>query len=78
MALRAGAVVALPAKPETVRMTFWVVQLLLLATIPLAAEMARERNRSARGWAWTAVLIGPLAPVALFLMGDAKHPAPAN
>lgn len=59
-------------------MTFWVVQLLLLATIPLAAEMARERNRSARAWAWVAVLIGPFAPVALLLVGDAKHAAPAN
>ena len=56
-------------------MSWWVFQLLLLATIPLAADMARERGRSARNWAWTAVLIGPFAPLALACLGDAKHPA---
>lgn len=59
-------------------MSWWVVQLLLLATIPLSAEMARERLRSPRAWAWTAVLIGPLAPLMLAVLGDAKRPAPAN
>jgi hypothetical protein len=60
-------------------MWWWLVlQLLLLATIPLAADMAHDRDRSVRGWAWTAVLVGPLAPLALFLLGKAKHPAPAN
>jgi hypothetical protein len=59
-------------------MSWWVFQLLLLATIPLAAEMARERGRSARSWAWTAVLIGPFAPLALAFLGDAKHSAPVS
>jgi len=58
-------------------MSWWVAQLLLLATIPLAAEMARERQRSPRRWAWTAVLIGPLAPVVLALLGDARRPVRA-
>ena len=52
--------------------SWWVVQLLLLATIPLAAEMARERQRSPRRWAWTAAMVGPLAPLMLALLGDAK------
>ena len=59
-------------------MSWWVVQLLLLATIPLAAEMAQERQRSPRRWAWTAVLIGPLAPVMLALLGDARRAVPAG
>lgn len=59
-------------------MSWWIVQLLLLATIPLAAEMARERRRSPRRWAWTAVLIGPLAPLLLAALGDAAEAAPAN
>jgi hypothetical protein len=53
-------------------MSFWVFQLLLLATIPLAAEMASERQRSPRRWAWTAALVGPFAPLMLALLGDAK------
>jgi hypothetical protein len=59
-------------------MSWWVVQLLLLAPIPLAAEMARERRRSQRAWAWTAVLIGPLAPLLLAGLGDAADSTPAN
>jgi len=59
-------------------MSWWVVQLLLFATIPLAAEMAQERQRSPRRWAWTAVLIGPLAPVMLALLGDARREAAAG
>jgi hypothetical protein len=56
-------------------MSWWVVQLLLLATIPLAAEMAAERQRSPRRWAWTAAMLGPLAPVMLAVLGDAKQSA---
>jgi hypothetical protein len=58
-------------------MSWWVFQLLLLATIPLAAEMARERRRSPRRWAWTAVVVGPFAPLLLALLGDAREPAEA-
>ena len=53
-------------------MSWWVFQLLLLATIPLAAEMAGERQRSRRRWAWTAAFVGPFAPLMLALLGDAK------
>jgi hypothetical protein len=64
-------------EPEMVLMSWWVVQLLLLATIPLSAEMAWERRRSPRGWAWTAVIIGPLAPLLLAVLGDGDG-APAH
>jgi hypothetical protein len=40
--------------------------------------MARERGRSRRAWFWVAFLVGPLAPVALLLFGDAKRSIPAN
>jgi hypothetical protein len=48
-----------------------------LASIPLAGAMARERNRPSKTWLWIAVAVGPLAPLALLLLGD-KRPAPAN
>jgi hypothetical protein len=56
---------------------WWVIFIVSIASIPLAGEMARERGRSFRAWLWTAALIGPIAPLALAILGD-KHPAPAN
>jgi hypothetical protein len=55
-------------------MWWLVLQLLLLATIPLAAAMAHERHRSARAWAWMAVVIGPVAPLALLMLGARPSP----
>lgn len=49
-----------------------------IGLVPLAGAMARERNRSSRRWLWCAVAVGPLAPLALLILGDAKSPAPAN
>jgi hypothetical protein len=49
-----------------------------IASIPLATAMARERARSPGVWFWAAFLAGPLAPLALLILGDAKHAAPAN
>ena len=43
-----------------------------------AGAIARERNRRSRTWLWIAVTVGPLAPVALLILGDAKRPAPAG
>jgi hypothetical protein len=61
-------------------MSWLFFMVLSLAPIPLAAEMARERNRSARKWLWIAVAVGPFAPLALAILGDARngHPTPAN
>ena len=56
---------------------WWLFQLASLAAIPLAARMACDRSRSARAWAWIAVLIGPLAPLVLVILGETKHPVPA-
>jgi hypothetical protein len=55
----------------------WLVFIVSIGSIPLASHMAFERNRSSRIWAWIAVLVGPLAPLALAVLGDARHPAPA-
>jgi len=59
-------------------MDAWLVFIVSIASIPLATEMARERARSPRAWFWIAFLAGPLAPLALLLLGDAKRSAPAS
>jgi len=45
-----------------------------IASIPLAGAMARERNRSSKTWLWIAVAFGPIAPLALAILGD-RRPA---
>ena len=59
-------------------MAWWIFVIVSIGSIPLAAAMASERNRSSRRWFWTAVVIGPFAPVALLILGDAKRPVGAN
>ena len=48
-----------------------------IASIPLAGAMARERNRSSKTWLWIAVAVGPIAPLALAILGD-RRPATAR
>ena len=59
-------------------MGFWLFVIVSIRSIPLAGAMARERNRSPGRWLWIAAAVGPLAPVALLILGDAKRPASAN
>ncbi|QAU46130.1 hypothetical protein XH91_12650 [Bradyrhizobium guangzhouense] len=59
-------------------MGFWLFVVISVGSIPLAGAMARERNRSSRRWFWIAALVGPLAPLLLLILGDAKRPAAAN
>jgi hypothetical protein len=40
--------------------------------------MARERNRSSKRWLSIAVGVGPVAPLVLLILGDAKRPASAS
>jgi len=54
---------------------WWLFLILSLASIPLSAQMAEERGRSARKWAWIAALIGPLAPLLLLLIGQRRSQA---
>ena len=56
----------------------WLFVIIAIASIPLAGAMARERNRSSKAWFWIAVAVGPLAPLALLILGDAKIPSSAG
>ncbi len=58
-------------------MAWWVFVIVWIGSLPLAGEMARERNRPSRRWLGIAVAVGPLAPLALAVLGN-KHPSPAN
>jgi len=57
---------------------FWLFIIISIGSIPLAGAMARERNRSLKAWLWIACAVGPLAPLVLLILGDAKRPASAN
>ncbi|MGJ4946845.1 hypothetical protein [Bradyrhizobium sp. HKCCYLS20291] len=59
-------------------MEFWLVMIVSIGSIPLASAMALERQRSSRRWLWTAAVVGPLAPLALLILGDARRPAAVN
>jgi hypothetical protein len=56
----------------------WLIVIVSLLSIPLSAARAEERERSPRAWAWTAAVVGPLAPLLLLLLGKAKRAIPAN
>jgi hypothetical protein len=56
----------------------WAIIIVSVASIPFAAAMALERDRSAKFWVWIALIVGPLAPLTLLLLGQAKRSAPAN
>jgi hypothetical protein len=57
---------------------WWFIVIVSLAWIPLSAELVRERERSPRVRFWIASLVGPLAPLVLLLLGQAKRSVPAN
>ena len=56
----------------------WFIFIVYLASVPLSAEMARERGRSQRFWYGLAVVVGPFAPLALLLLGDSRQSVPAH
>jgi hypothetical protein len=64
-------------QPETAEMWRFIF-IVSIVSMPLATEMARERARSPGVWFWVAFFVGPLAPLALLILGDTKHSAPAN
>ncbi len=55
-------------------MAWWLVVITSIGSIPLAGAMARERGRSFRRWLWAAALVGPVAPLALMVLGSAETP----
>jgi hypothetical protein len=51
-------------------MSAWVVfQLIAVATMPFAYNMARSRGRSTNAWLSWAMLLGPFALLALLVLG---------
>ena len=49
----------------------WTIVVVSLASVALAHHMADARGRSTRTWFWVAMLVGPLAPLMLLILG--KH-----
>ncbi len=61
----------------------WLIfQLFAMATMPAAYDMARDRGRSTKAWLSVALIFGPLALLALLILGrrasEADHSAPGN
>jgi hypothetical protein len=56
-------------------MAWFLFCVVSIGSIPLASAMARERNRSAKTWLWVAVAVGPLAPLALAVLGNRRPPS---
>ena len=53
-------------------MAWWLFVVASIGSIPLAGAMARKRNRSSKTWLWIAVAVGPLAPLALAVLGNRR------
>ena len=53
------------------------VLIVSIGAVPLTVRMARLRARSSRAWFWIAFLIGPLAPLLLFILGPRRNEAGA-
>lgn len=49
-------------------MVWFLLVLVTIMSMKLAASMATARRRSAKPWIWAAAVIGPFAPAALFLL----------
>lgn len=49
-----------------------ILQLVTIASMPVAFDMARARGRSPKAWLWVAFLVGPLALLALLLVGHGR------
>jgi len=43
--------------------------LLFVALMFIAGHMARTRHRSTKGWIWFTAIVGPLGPLALYVLG---------
>ncbi len=57
-------------------MPMWlIIQLVSIAAMPAAYDMALDRGRSTRAWLWTALIFGPLALLALLILGKRNNQA---
>jgi hypothetical protein len=54
-------------------MSAWlIITLVSIASMPVAYGMARDRGRSTEAWLGTAMIFGPLAPLALLILGKRR------
>jgi hypothetical protein len=54
-------------------MSAWLIYILVsLASMPAAYDMARDRGRSTVAWLDTAMIFGPLALLALLILGKRR------
>jgi hypothetical protein len=54
-------------------MSAWlIIALVSIASMPVAYDMARGRGRSTRSWLETAMTFGPLALLALLILGKRR------
>jgi hypothetical protein len=59
------------------RMSMWLIfGLVSAASMPVAYSMARDRRRSTRIWLDIAVIFGPLALLALLVLGKCDSEVP--
>ena len=49
-----------------------IIALVSIASMPFAYNMARDRGRSTEAWLGTAMVFGPLALLALLLLGKRR------
>jgi hypothetical protein len=57
-------------------MPMWlIIQLVSIASMPAAYDMARDRGRSTRAWLNIALIFGPLTLLALLVLGKRNREA---
>jgi hypothetical protein len=57
-------------------MSMWlIIQLVSIAAMPAAYNMARDRGRSTASWLNIALLVGPLSLLALLVLGKRNREA---
>jgi hypothetical protein len=60
-------------------MSAWqIFALVSLASMPATYDMARDRGRSTDAWLGAAMLVGPLALLALLLLGKRRTSKPGR
>jgi hypothetical protein len=52
-----------------------IIQLVSIASMPAAYDMARDRGRSTRAWLNMALIFGPLTLLALLVLGKSGREA---
>ena len=57
-------------------MPMWlIIQIVSMASMPAAYDMARDRGRSTTAWLNIALIFGPLALIALLILGKSNSEA---